>query len=97
MCGLVKREGLRYVDVGFALLPEFWSQGYAIESAAAVLEHGRRAFGLTHIVGIARPDNHASIRVLEKLGMKFEERVRVMPDGPEDVLYGIEFEPDPDS
>jgi len=89
MCGLVKRETLPNVDVGFAFLPEFWSKGYAVESAAAVLEHARTNLGLTRLVGIARPDNHASIRVLEKLGMKFEQRIRVMPDGPEDVLYGI--------
>jgi RimJ/RimL family protein N-acetyltransferase len=89
MCGLVKRETLSDVDVGFAFLPEFWSKGYAIESASAVLELARTNLRLTRLVGIARPDNHASIRVLEKLGMKFEQRIRVMPDGPEDVLYGV--------
>jgi RimJ/RimL family protein N-acetyltransferase len=91
ICGLVRREALPDADVGFAFLPEFWSKGYAIESAAAVLEHGRNTFRLSRIVGIARPDNYASIRVLEKLGMRFEGRLRVIPDGSEDVLYGIEF------
>ncbi|HKE45500.1 MAG TPA: GNAT family N-acetyltransferase [Steroidobacteraceae bacterium] len=91
MCGLVKRDALVDVDVGFAFLPEYWSKGYAIESAAAVLEQGRNAFGLRRIVGIARPDNRGSIRVLEKLGMRFEGRVQIMPEGPEDVLYGIDF------
>ena len=91
MCGLLKREALQDVDIGFAFLPEFWSKGYAVESASAVLEHGRHAFGLSRIVGIARPENHASIRVLEKLGMSFEGKVRIMPEGPEDVLYGIEL------
>ena len=42
MCGLLKREALQDVDIGFAFLPEFWSKGYAVESASAVLEHGRR-------------------------------------------------------
>ncbi len=42
MCGLLKREALPDVDVGFAFLPAFWSKGYAVESAAAVIEHGRR-------------------------------------------------------
>jgi RimJ/RimL family protein N-acetyltransferase len=91
MCGLLKREALQDVDIGFAFLPEFWSKGYAVESASAVLEHGRHAFGLSRIVGIAKPENHASIRVLEKLGMSLEGRVRIMPEGPEDVLYGIEL------
>ena len=35
MCGLIKREGLDDPDVGYALLPKFWSQGYAFEAAAA--------------------------------------------------------------
>ncbi len=91
MCGLLKREALQDVDIGFAFLPEFWLKGYAVESASAVLEHGRHAFGLSRIVGVAKPENHASIRVLEKLGMSFEGRVRIMPEGPEDVLYGIEL------
>jgi RimJ/RimL family protein N-acetyltransferase len=91
MCGLVKRDALQDVDVGFAFLPEHWSKGYALESAAAVLEQGKNAFGLRRIVGIARPDNRGSIRVLEKLGMTFEGRVQILPEGPEDVLYGIDF------
>ncbi len=91
MCGLLKRESLPDVDIGFALLPEFWSQGYALESAAAVLRHGREAFGLRRIVGVAKPENQASIRLLEKLGMKYERRVKIVPEGPEDVLMAIDF------
>ena len=87
----MKRDALEDVDVGFAFLPEYWSKGYAVESAAAVLEQGKSAFGLKRIVGIARPDNRGSIRVLEKLGMTFEGRVQILPEGPQDVLYGIDF------
>src|SRR5262245_16393466 len=97
MCGLVRREALRDADIGFAFFPEFWSKGYAIEAAAPVLEHAGRVLGLTRIVGIAKPENEASIRLLRKLGMKYEGRVRVMPEGPEDVLYGIELEARADS
>ena len=43
ICGLVKRANLADVDVGFAFLSRYWSQGYATESAAAVLAQGRRA------------------------------------------------------
>jgi len=91
MCGLLKRESLPDVDIGFAFLPAFWSQGYGLESAAAVLSHGRQAFGLDRIVGVAKPENHASIRLLEKLGMKYEKRVKLAPDGPEDVLMAVDF------
>lgn len=75
ICGLVKRDSLDDVDVGFAFLPEFWGKGYAIESASAVMAHGKSALGLNRIVAITNPDNHASIKVLEKLGLRFEKMV----------------------
>jgi RimJ/RimL family protein N-acetyltransferase len=77
MCGLVKREGLADADVGFAFLPEFWSKGYAAESAGAVLEYGARVLNLKRIVAIAAPDNRASIAVLERIGLEFERMVRL--------------------
>ena len=73
MCGLIKRDTLPDVDIGFAFLPVFWGQGYAYEAACAVLAHGRAAFGLARVVAITTPDNHASARLLEKLGLRFEE------------------------
>lgn len=75
ICGLLKRETLDDVDVGFALLPQFWRRGYAFESAAAVLQHGKDDFGLRRIVAITSPDNHGSIHLLEKLGFRFERRL----------------------
>ena len=72
MCGLLKRDTLPDVDMGFAFLPDYWSRGYAFEAVAAVMEHGREAFGLRRIVAITSLDNDASIELLEKLGLKFE-------------------------
>jgi RimJ/RimL family protein N-acetyltransferase len=72
ICGLIKRDSLPDADVGFALLPRFWGQGYATESAAAVLAYGRAALSLPRILAITTPDNHASIRVLETIGLRFE-------------------------
>lgn len=88
MCGLLKREELADVDVGFAFLSQYWSQGYAAEAAAAVLDYGRRELNLQRIVGIAAPDNQASICVLEKIGLKFERMIRLSADGPELALFG---------
>ena len=68
-CGLVKREVLRDVDVGFAFLERFWGQGYAFEAARAVLAHAYDDLGLRRVVGITAPDNHGSMAVLRKLGM----------------------------
>ncbi len=78
ICGLLKRESLEDVDVGFAFLPAFWSKGYAAESVAAVLSHGRHDFELERIVAVTSAGNDRSIRVLEKLGLRFERMVRVM-------------------
>lgn len=72
MCGLIKREALEDIDIGFALLPPYWSNGYAREAAAAVLEHGRDALGLARVVAITSPDNERSIALLERLGLRFE-------------------------
>ena len=87
ICGLVKRETLKDVDVGFAFLPEYWSKGYAFESASAVLAYGRNNLRLQQIVGITTPDNHGSIRVLEKMGFRFEKMVKLSEDDIELKLF----------
>src|SRR5207302_10921227 len=65
ICGLLKRETLDDVDVGFAFLPQYWKQGYAFESAS-VIAYGKETLGLDRIVAITSPDNEASIRVDRK-------------------------------
>jgi len=72
MCGLIKRDTLPDVDVGFAFLPAHRGQGYALESAAAVIAHGARVHGLKRVVAIASPDNARSLQLLERLGMTSE-------------------------
>ncbi len=90
MCGLIKRDSLDDVDIGFAFLPEFRAQGYALESASAMLAYGKGAFGLTRIVAIVSPDNERSARLLLKLGMTFEKSVKLAVDD-EVSLYALEF------
>ena len=91
ICGLLKRDTLPDPDLGFAFLPAHWRKGYAAESAAAILTHGRRAFGLERIVAITSPDNVASIGVLEKIGLRFERLTRLGDDPREVRLFGVEF------
>jgi RimJ/RimL family protein N-acetyltransferase len=86
MCGLIKRDTLPDVDVGYAFLPEFRGKGYAYEAASAVLDHGRRVFGLQRILAIVSPDNAGSIRVLEKAGMQFERQLELRPGDPVKVF-----------
>lgn len=89
MCGLIKRERLEDVDIGYALLPEFWSKGYALESVSAVLEFGRRSLGLTKVVAIVNPDNEASKKVLTRVGFSFSRFVHMEPNAPEVALYEL--------
>lgn len=89
MCGLVKREGLDDPDVGFAFLSRYWSKGYAVECAAAVLKNAREVLDLKRIVAITSPDNWSSIAVLEKIGLKFERMIRLVDHSPELKLFGL--------
>jgi [ribosomal protein S5]-alanine N-acetyltransferase len=82
MCGLIKRDTLPDVDIGFAFAPESWGNGYAVEAAAAVLAHGRGTFSLPRIVAITSLDNVSSIRVLEKIGLTFERVIEFAPNDP---------------
>ena len=86
MCGLIRRDTLPDVDLGFAFLPEAWGRGYARESAAAVLDHARDVLGLGRVLAITDPENAASIRVLERVGMRREGTVR-MPGESIDLLF----------
>src|SRR5437016_984883 len=83
ICGLLKRDVLEDVDIGYALLPEFWSQGYALESASAVVSYASEKLGLKRVVAVTNPDNQSSIRLLEKMGFKYERMVRLSQDAPE--------------
>lgn len=79
ICGLTKRDTLVDVDVGFAILHKFHGQGYASECAAATLDFARNALGLKRLVAITSPDNATSIRLLEKLGLRYERMIRLTP------------------
>jgi RimJ/RimL family protein N-acetyltransferase len=88
MCGLLKRESLEDVDIGFAFLPQFWGQGYALESASSVMAFAKNVVGLKRVVAITNPDNDASIKVLERIGMQFERMTKLSDEGMELRLFG---------
>jgi RimJ/RimL family protein N-acetyltransferase len=87
ICGLLKRDYLDDVDVGFAMREGFRGHGYGYESAAAVLRHAREVLGIERVVAIVSPNNHASIGLLGKLGLKFERRVRAPGQERETSLF----------
>jgi RimJ/RimL family protein N-acetyltransferase len=92
MCGLIKRDGLDDVDLGYAFLPKYWSKGYAVECAQATREYARDVIGLKRLVAITDPANAGSIRVLEKIGLRFEKMIRLSDDDIELKLFGIDFD-----
>lgn len=87
MCGLLKRDTLEDVDVGFAYLPQFGGQGYATEAAQATMQYGRTVLGLKRIVAMTAPDNTASINVLNKIGLRRTETLKLPGYKTESLLF----------
>lgn len=84
ICGLLKRDALEVPDIGFAFVPEFWSQGYAIEAASATFAWARDTLGIKRLAAITSPNNDKSIRLLEKLGFRFD-RMMSLTEGETEV------------
>jgi RimJ/RimL family protein N-acetyltransferase len=91
ICGLIKRDSLEDVDIGFAFLPKFCGQGYAYESARAVMDYGENTFGLNRLVAITVPENFSSIRLLEKLGFDFERTIKLSDDSESVSLFSCDL------
>jgi RimJ/RimL family protein N-acetyltransferase len=92
MCGLVRREGLADVDLGYAFVPEHWGQGLAREAARAVLAYARDALGLSRLVAIVSLGNARSARLLESLG--FADRGTIELGGETLRLFALALQPD---
>ncbi len=76
-CGLKYIADIEGVDLGFRFLQAYWGKGFATESARAWVHYGFEKLNLEQIIGLAEPENYASNRVLEKLGMEFTGVVRL--------------------
>lgn len=87
MCGLLKREELSEPDIGFALLPDFWTKGFAFEAATAVLQDARERLGIQRVLAITSLDNDASIRLLERLGFSFQRVITLSATGEQVKLF----------
>ena len=88
--GLVKRDTLPDADIGFAFLPEYWGRGFALESARGVKRHAFEALELPRLLAITNPDNVASIRIVETLGLRFDRALSLTAGEPEVNLYRVE-------
>ena len=86
-CGLYKREGLDDPDIGFAFLHEYTGRGYGYESAKAVMNYARNTLGIGTILGFTVHYNTASIKLLEKLGLRETGTFRFDDDSEELLLF----------
>ncbi len=75
LCGLLKRETLDDVDIGFAFHPDFWGKGYAKEATSACVDYASGPLRLERLVAITLPSNQASIALLKTIGMRYEKEI----------------------
>jgi len=90
MCGLLKRDYLDHVDIGFAFLPEYTGRGYAYEIVKEIIRYGLQELQLEKILAITVPENYSSIKLLEKLGFSFEKNFISRDTNEELCLYSID-------
>jgi RimJ/RimL family protein N-acetyltransferase len=95
MCGLIKRDSLEGVDIGYAFLPAWRGQGYAYEAGVAVLGFAP-SLGLRRVLAITSPNNIASNYLLRKMGMRFERFMHLAPGDAGTNLYSIDLAPPAD-
>ena len=91
VCGLIKRDYLQHVDIGFGFLEEHWGKGYAEEAAQAVMRYAIDDLHLPILCAVTRPDNSQSIKLLHRLGFAFTHE---MTDPIDQVVAVYEFKPD---
>ncbi|HEY0320755.1 MAG TPA: GNAT family N-acetyltransferase [Pyrinomonadaceae bacterium] len=89
-CGLIFLDETPEVEVGYGVARDYWGRGLMTEAARASLRYGFERAGLERIVAVAMPENVASRRIMEKLGMHYEKNVHHY--GHDLVYYAIERE-----
>ena len=73
LCGLTHSDD--GVELSYVFFPKYWGNGYAVEAGKAILKYGFDELKLERIVAITQDKNEKSWKMLEKLGMKFVERM----------------------
>lgn len=87
MCGILKRESLENPDIGFAFLPEFTGQGYAYEITKATLTYASVNLNMPVVWAITVSANASSIKLLEKIGMRYKNKFSFPNEKEELLLY----------
>ncbi|WP_163835342.1 GNAT family N-acetyltransferase [Spartinivicinus ruber] len=92
ICGLIKRDFLDDIDIGYGFLPQYFGFGYAYEAAEAVINYAKNKLKLKRLVAITSPDNATSIKLLNKLGLIFENNIQETVDSPKSKVFGIRLQ-----
>lgn len=79
VAGIIKRDTLPLIDIGFAFLDRFAGHGYAYEACESILKYTQAQFHSEQILAIVKPENSKSIKLLDKLGFIFKEQVHLNP------------------
>lgn len=93
MCSLIKRDTLEEVDLGFAYLDPFIGKGFAYEASKAIIEFSKNTLALKKLVAITLPDNTPSIKLLEKLGFHYQNRIQFPNEKEELMLFSLTLNP----
>lgn len=88
-CGLYDRDGLEGIDIGFAMLPAYENRGYGFESAKKLIEVGIKVFHIKRISAITTKENIVSQKLIEKLGLKYVNTIKIPNDEEELLLYSL--------
>lgn len=91
LCGLIKRDGLDDVDLGYAFLDEHAGQGYAVEAASAVVNFAQQQLQLPRLAAITSPDNQRSQRLLAKLGFVLQRQITMPDETRPTLLYQLQL------
>lgn len=86
-CGLGFLENTPEVELGYVFDKSYWNMGLGTEASQATLQYGFGELKLDRIVAIAKPENIASIRVIQKVGMKYQKNAHYY--GHDVVYYAI--------
>jgi [ribosomal protein S5]-alanine N-acetyltransferase len=89
MCGLIKRDSLENVDLGYAFLPTFSGQGFGFEAAAETLKYAFNIQKINKVLAIVDPQNDVSVKLLKKLGMKYVKMLQLSPTDIELMLFQV--------
>jgi ribosomal-protein-alanine N-acetyltransferase len=75
MCGLIKRDWMDYVEIGYAFLAEYRRKGYAIESSIATKKYAKEKLHIIQLAAITDVDNVKSGVLLNRLGLEFTKLI----------------------